>query len=191
MRLAQAVVVAVALVLLASCETVNPVGPIKVQNSRNPFGVPDVLDPDGRDVQTFAAGVVLPGDAKDPNAEQWVKVPTAGKKGSIEGDWSGRWNKSEGPWFAAKGACQIQEVGGRVYIFVNATAPTGADAYWLIDLKRNKDRLVGRGHRVDTPAPITNLCVFQVVADERIDGRWQGTDQKKDTGRWDFRRRLK
>ena len=36
--------------------------------SRNPFGVPDVPDPDGDDVTAFASGVRLSGSDHDENA---------------------------------------------------------------------------------------------------------------------------
>jgi hypothetical protein len=47
--------------------------------TRNPFGVADVPDPDGKDVQELAAKVKLCGDDKDPNAEQWAPKETQGK----------------------------------------------------------------------------------------------------------------
>ncbi len=149
------------------------------EKPRNPFGVPDVKNPDDEDARALAARVKLSGDAKDPNAEQWVKQATDGKKGSLEGEWSDRWNAGGGDWSYGTGAARIKAVGERVYILVNAS-----NGKLLIDLKREKNRLVGRYQGIDDPSD-TGPCVFLVVDEERIDGNWA------DKGRWDFRRRLK
>src|SRR6516165_6464891 len=85
------------------------------ERPRNPFGVADVSDPDGPDVRAFAARVKLSGGPKDANAEQWVKEETAGKRGSLEGEWSGRWNFTGGKWYA-QGTARVKVVGDRVYI---------------------------------------------------------------------------
>ena len=146
---------------------------------RNPFGVPDVKDPDGQDVQDFAAKTTLPGDAKDPNAEQWVTEATAGKKGSLVGEWSDRWNGGQGDWNYGTGPTQIKVVGDRVYMLVNAS-----NGKYLIELIRTKDRLGGRFQGVEN-ANDSGPCVLLVVNEERLDGNWAGS------GRWDFRRRLK
>src|SRR5262245_53820257 len=92
----------------------------KPEKPRNPFGVKDVTDPDGTDVQEFAAKF-LDGGPKDPNAEQWVKEETAGKKGSLEGEWFDRWNSTGGDWNYGQGPAQIKVVKDRVYILVNAS----------------------------------------------------------------------
>ncbi len=146
---------------------------------RNPFAVPDVKDPNSPDVRDFAKGVKLPGDANDANAEQWVKEAKPGKKGSLDGHWSDRWNTNGGDWNYGKAAAQIKVVGDRVYILVNAS-----NGRFLIDTKREKNRLVGKYQGVDNPDD-TGAIVLQVVGDERIDGNWAGQ------GRWDFRRMLK
>jgi hypothetical protein len=147
--------------------------------SRNPFAVPDVKDPNSPDVRDFAKTVKLPGDANDPNAEQWVKDAKPGKKGALDGHWSDRWNTNGGDWNYGKAAAQIKVVGDRVYILVNAS-----NGRFLIDTKREKNRLVGKYQGVDNPDD-TGPIVLQVVGDERIDGNWAGQ------GRWDFRRMLK
>jgi hypothetical protein len=151
----------------------------QAEKPRNPFGVPDVADPDGADVQAFAAKVKLPGGPKDPNAAQWVKEETAGKKGSLEGEWSGRWNFTGGKsWAYGRGAARVKVVGDRVYILFKDN-----QGEFLIDTRREKNRLVGRFRRLDGPGHAP--CVFLVVDDERLDGDWNGQ------GRWDFRRKLK
>ena len=73
-----------ALVLAGAFQLAGAEPPVKADKPRNPFGVKDIEDPDGKDVQALAAKVTLAGDAKDPNAEQWVKEATAGKNGSLE-----------------------------------------------------------------------------------------------------------
>jgi hypothetical protein len=149
------------------------------QNLRNPFGVPDVINPDGKDVHDFAKTVKLSGDANDPNAEQWVKKVTAGQKGSIEGEWQDRWNSTGGTWNYGEGPTQIKVKGDKVFILVNA-----ANGKFLIEAKKIQNKLVGKYQGVDAPAD-TGPCVFLIADDERIDGNWAGL------GRWDFRRKLK
>ena len=146
---------------------------------RNPFGVKDVEDPNGEDVREFAKKVKLDGGEKDANAEQWVKEAKPGKKGSLDGEWSDRWNNNGGEWNYGKAATHIKVVGDRVYILVNASY-----GKFLIDAKREKNRLVGRYQGVDNEAD-TGPIVLRVVDDERLDGDWAGE------GRWDFRRKLR
>lgn len=142
------------------------------QQLRNPFGVNDIPDPDGKDVQQLAAQV-------DPNAEAWVKESTAWAKGSLDGEWFERWNGPGGDWHYGKGPAQVKTVGDRVYILVDS-----ANGRFLIDLKRDRSRLSGRYRGIDNPND-TGPCVFLVVGDDRLDGNWSGT------GRWDFRRKAK
>lgn len=149
------------------------------EKTRNPFGVPDIIDPDGKDVQRLAARVELLGGAKDPNARQWVKNVTKGKEEPIDGAWSERWNSGGGGWNYGNGPTQIKAVGDRVYFLVHSS-----NGKFLIDLKRHKDYLIGRYRGITNPSD-TGPCVFLVVDNQRIDGNWSGA------GRWDFRRKLK
>jgi hypothetical protein len=150
---------------------------------RNPFGVKDVADPDGKDVQDYAAGRKGLGGADDPNAAEWVKAATDGTRGSIDGQWMDRWRESpDQAWNRGKKGSQIKEIDGRVYLLINAS-----NGQFLVDTKRTGakgNRLVGRYRGVDNPSD-TGPCVFLVVDDERIDGVFGAT------GRWDFRRKLK
>lgn len=152
--------------------------PAQDKKVRNPFGAPDIQDPDGDDVQALAARVKLAGDDRDANAEPWVKEATVGKVGSLEGQWSDRWNTT-GDWYYGQGPTHIRVIGDRVYVLVNSS-----NGQFLIDLKRTKNWLVGRYRGIDCPFD-TGACVFLVVNNERIDGNWAGY------GRWDFRRKLK
>ncbi len=176
MRMASGFVGVVVLVLLAGGGIQSPEAVAKDETTRNPFGVRDIQDPDDKTVQDLAAEVKLNGDAKDPNAEQWVKEATDGKKGSLEGTWFDRWG-SDLSYYGT--GTEIKVVGNRVYMLVNAS-----NGKFLIDLKREKNRLLGKYQGIDNPAD-TGPCVFLVVDDERIDGNWAGA------GRWDFRRKLK
>jgi hypothetical protein len=148
---------------------------------RNPFGVPDVPDPDGEDVREFAARAGLAGDDRDANAEQWVKGATAGTRTSLDGEWSDRWKGNVGDWRYGKGPTHVKAVGERAYVLINSS-----NGRFLMDLKREKNRLVGRFQGVDDPRD-TGTCVFLVVDGERIDGTWGGLSSH----RWDFRRKLK
>jgi hypothetical protein len=151
------------------------------EKPRNPFGVKDIQDPDSKEVEALAAKVKLAGDDKDPNADQWVKEATEGKKGSLEGEWSDRWKGSDpkSVWQYGKGKTQIKVVGDRVYMLVESS-----NGKFLLDLKRDKNRLAGKYQGVDNNLD-SGPCVFLVVNDERIDGNWSNA------GRWDFRRMLK
>ena len=147
----------------------------------NPFGYPDVPDADGRDARDLAARVELPGGDADANAVQWVAAATAGTPGTLDGQWMNRWNGQGGnaPWNVGPGRTEVRQIGDRVYILADASN----DKY-LFDLKRERDRLIGRYQGVER-ATDGGPAVLRVVGDERIDGNWGGH------GRWDFRRRLK
>jgi hypothetical protein len=150
----------------------------RVALAGNPFGVPDVKDPDGADVREFARQVRLPGDSNDPNAEQWVKEARPGKRGSLDGEWFERWHGGDGNWNYGKVA-RIKVVGDRVYILAHSS-----NGRFLVDLKREGNRLIGRYQGLDDPNDSTPV-VFKVVDDERLDGQWGGP------GRWDFRRKIR
>ncbi len=145
---------------------------------RNPFGVADVTDPYGDDVKQFAGKVKLAGDAKDKNAEQWVKKETEGKAGSLDGEWAGRWE-------SGTGTAKVKVVKDRFYVLYTDDEGRLKGKTWLLEaVKEGKDRLVGRWVQVGNPKD-TGPFVGLIVDDERIDGTW-GSD-----ARWDFRRKLK
>jgi hypothetical protein len=143
--------------------------------TRNPFGVADVSDPDGQDVRAFAARVHLSGGDRDRNAEPWVKQETPGRAGTLDGEWSGRWD-------GGTGTARVQVVKDRVFILYTERDGRAEGTYLLEAIREGKDRLVGRwvqvGHVQDS-----GPFVGRIVSDERIDGAW-GAD-----ARWDFRRR--
>lgn len=155
------------------------VGQDRIRMLRNPFGVKDIQDPDDQSVRDLAAKVKLTGNRHDANAKQWVMQATAGKKGSLDGQWFDRWGGSPPSNYGT--GTEIKVVRDRVFMLVNAS-----NGKFLLDLKRDKNRLLGKFQGIDNPAD-TGPCFFLIVNDERLDGVFglAGTD------RWDFRRRLK
>jgi WD40 repeat protein len=153
---------------------------------RNPFGVQDVPDPDGKDVQEFASN---PFDANfsrgadDANARRWTDLVVKDVPKSIDGDWAGRW-KSEGIRAGAwhTGTAQVKSVGARVYILYTDTVDK---TRYLIDaLRVEEERLVGRYIGLDSGT--TGAWIGVSIDNERIDGHWRGG---KDN-RWDLRRKV-
>jgi hypothetical protein len=150
----------------------------KREETRNPFNVKDVPDPDGDDVKEFAAKVKLAGDGKDANAAQWADKEVAGKASSLDGEWQSRWNGGGAGTDWIDGTATVKPVGDRVYILYKDKTGT-----YLIDARREgKRRLVGRYLSLDEPTD-SSPWVGVVVDDERIDGEWS-------MGRWDLRRKI-
>jgi hypothetical protein len=152
-------------------------------NSRNPFKVRDVRDPNGADVRAYARTIDFLGKAGDANSEEWVKSVTAGDTSSIDGEWTGRWNHEGNEWVPSYRA-QVKSVGDRVYILYR-----DHQGRFLADLHRENNLLVGRLVGVDNPGD-SSTCVIQIVGNDRLDGAWQA-DRGNPRGRLDFRRRLK
>jgi hypothetical protein len=153
--------------------------------SRNPFGVADVPDPNGKDVQRFAdLFVELSGGAKDDNAKLWTDKVVKGDPKSLEGEWASRWKSpgiSNGKWFT--GTAKVKCVGDRVYILYTEGERPGS---YLIDaLRVDRDRLVARYISLDFGTP--GMWVGKIIDHERIDGQWSGGG--KDL-RWDLRRKV-
>jgi hypothetical protein len=147
-------------------------------DERNPFGVEDVSDPNGDDVQAFAREAKLPGDKKDDNAPQWAEKATEGKAGTLDGAWSSRWSGgTAGVNNWVFGTATVHTVKDRVYILYKDETGT-----YLIDAVRNGNRLVGRYINIAFNGDSTPW-VGIIVDNERIDGIWRG-------GRWDLRRQL-
>lgn len=146
--------------------------------SRNPFGLKDVADPDGADVQQFAEARLkkLTGGPDDPNAAQWVEKATSGDRDALSGQWFERWGQVDA-WSPSRAPAEVKVVGQRVYILAHCS-----NGRFLLDLKRDGQTLVGRYQGIDNPQEILP-CVFRIVDHERLDGYWPG-------GRWDFRRKL-
>lgn len=142
---------------------------------RNPFGFPDVQNPNGNDVAAFAASTRFSKDARDANAAMWTSKSVRGVPGSVSGKWASRWAGKDGKWVT--GEALVVEKENRVYIFYK-----DEEAHYLIDTRRDGDRLSGRTLNTRDPSDST-LWVGDIVGDDRIDGAWRG-------GRWDLRRKL-
>src|SRR4051794_4691655 len=127
----------------------------------NPFGVPDVMAPDWMDVQLFADTVGSLGGPVDENAPPWAEGRT---RGSIDGEWAGRWRggSAEGGW--AVSTATITTVDERVYILFRQ----GVYGYLIDTRKVGENQLVGKylnlqEHRDTYP------WVGLIVNAERID----------------------
>ena len=152
--------------------------------TRNPFGVMDVPDPDDADVAQFAGSATLEGSANDVNAATWAAAD-ASQPGTIEGDWSSRWNGGADPTIAGdspdkwkQGRGEAKTVGDRVYLYFDWDSGARKG---LIDAKREgPQRLVGKYINLTSPA-ITRPWIGRIVNERRIDGRFP-------EGRLDFRR---
>lgn len=147
-------------------------------DSRNPFGVMDVPDPNDREVTEFASHTTLDGAADDANAAAWPS-------GEIGGAWSSRWNGGADPtipddapdkWKQGRG--ELRVAGDRVYLRFDWD---GGARQGLIEARREgPNRLVGKYINLTSPE-IMRPWVGLIVDSRRIDGRWTN-------GRLDFRR---
>jgi hypothetical protein len=151
----------------------------RAADDRNPFGVMDVANPDGDDVQAFAKRAQLPGGNKDDNAPQWSEKMTEGVADSLDGEWFCRWSSGGGAntsWYC--GTATVRTIKDRVYILCKDETGT-----FLIDTLRKGNQLVGRYNCVVGNSSDSTPWVGMIVDNERIDGCWGG-------GRWDLRRQL-
>jgi hypothetical protein len=153
--------------------------------TRNPFGVMDVPDPNDEEVTRFAGSATLEGSADDENAKTWSAADNSSQHATIEGNWSGRWNGGADPtiagdaahkWKQGRGQARITEE--RVYLYFDWDSGARKG---LIDARREGPRrLVGKYINLSNPE-ITRPWIGLIVSDQRIDGRWT-------EGRLDFRR---
>jgi hypothetical protein len=155
------------------------------RETRNPFGVMDVPDPNDADVLAFAAGATLAGSSDDDNANAWVAEDRGDHNDGIDGHWSSRWNGGADPTIpgdAAEkwkpGRAEVKVADDRVYLLFDWD--NGARR-GLIDARREgPTRLVGKYINLTDPK-VTRPWIGLIVSARRIDGRWTG-------GRLDFRR---
>ena len=151
--------------------------------SRNPFGVMDVPNPNDFEVARFAATAAALGGFADANAEPWGTANES--DGTIEGNWSSRWNggadptiPDDAPYKWKRGSAQARIIGERVYLLFDWDR--GARRGLIDAMRESPQRLVGKYINLGNPA-ITRPWVGRIVSDQRIDGRWP-------QGRLDFRR---
>jgi hypothetical protein len=144
----------------------------------------DVPDPNDQDVLAFASGAKLAGTSGDENAKAWPALGNRDQDGTIEGNWSSRWNGGADPTIRGdaankwkQGRAEVKATGDRVYLLFNWD--NGARR-GLIDAYRDGTRLVGKYINLTDPK-ITRPWIGLIVSNRRIDGRWAG-------GRLDFRR---
>ena len=151
--------------------------------TRNPFGVMDVPNPNDDDVMQFARNTAPEEVATDENAK--ANGGDVGRRGTLEGEWSSRWNGAADPtipgdtpdkWKPGQGEARI--VGDRVYLLFDWDS---GKRRGLIDARREgPHRLVGKYINLNNPE-ISVPWVGLVVSDQRIDGYFS-------LGRVDFRR---
>jgi hypothetical protein len=166
------------------------VWPVGAENpaARNPFGYADVPDPDGADIQQFAASVSLEGkldgQSDDPNAEQWVSEYSDGNHRSLEGDWASRWNSAgQSPATGQLGTATFRVSKDRIFILYHE-----ANSTYLLEGKVTNDGMfLARWALASANASGGGgRYVGRVVHAARIDGVWS-----ENHARWDFRRKLR
>ena len=146
--------------------------PMPPTRRRNPFGIYDVVDPDGQDVAAFAATVTRAGHFMDAKARA---LNSGAPPVALDGQWESRWRR---------GAARTWQVGQadlrcrRSRLFMHARDDSGD---YLIEARRvGPEGLVGRYVNLNDDRD-SSPWVGRMVSDARIDGCWEG-------GRWDFRR---
>ena len=165
-------------VAAVSLAFLGPVSSCIAGDERNPFGVKDVPNPDGEDVQAFAREANFSQTRRMTMLLKWSEKATEGKAGTLDGEWSCRWSSIGGGvtnWYF--GTATVRTVKDRVYILCKDETGT-----FLIDTVRKGNRLVGRYMGIWSNSDSTPW-VGVIVDNERIDGIWSG-------GRWDLRRQL-
>ena len=166
-------------VIKADTPASSPSAKLVAQNTRNPFGVRDVFDPDGADVKTFAKSVSQPEESDDPNSRQWVvhvQRTSVGPANKIEGEWASRWRGGTSKRWQ-DGTATVREENGRMFILFRDPEPS----YLIEALRDGPTRLVGRYVNLKTPRQDNSPWVGFIVGVSRIDGVWS-------EGRWDLRR---
>jgi hypothetical protein len=150
----------------------------------NPFDVTNVPNPNDKDVLEFAVCTKLAGDSDDENAKAWTAPSDRDQYGTVEGNWSSRWNGGAVPTIPGdaankwkQGQAEVKAAGDRLYLLFDWD--NGARR-GLIDAHREGTRLVGKYINLTDPK-VTRPWIGLIVSNQRIDGRWTG-------GRLDFRR---
>ena len=154
------------------------------RGARNPFGVMDVPNPNDQDVLAFVASAKLAGASDDENAKAWPPRSDRDQHGTIEGNWSSRWNGGADPTIPGdaannwkQGQAEVKAVGDRLYLLFDWD--NGARR-GLIDARREGTSLIGKYINLTDPK-VTRPWIGLIVSNQRIDGHWTN-------GRLDFRR---
>jgi hypothetical protein len=142
----------------------------------------DVPNPNDFEVARFAA-TAMPGGFADANAEPWGTANES--DGTIEGNWSSRWNggadpaiPKDAPYKWKQGRAEARIIEERVYLLFDWDR--GARRGLIDAMRESPQRLVGKYINLSNPA-IMRPWIGRIVSDQRIDGRWP-------QGRLDFRR---
>jgi len=165
------------LLLLIGVATIGCFKNYKSQSisGKNPFGVKDVGEINYEEVQRFASASVLSGAENDPNAEKWAEPHVLNEEtGTIEGNWSSRWNGGSMGSEWSKGKAQIRKVDEAFFILYENNGK------YLIEAKNEKGFLIGKYINLNNEID-AGPWVGKIVSKDRIDGQWS-------QGRWDFRR---
>src|SRR5258708_33767018 len=124
--------------------------------SRNPFGVMDVPNPNDFEVARFAATATFE-EFADANAEHWTTAGKTDPHGSIEGNWSSRWNGGADPTIPEdaaykwkRGSAEARIVGARVYLLFDWD--NGARRGLIEAARDGANRLGGKYINLGTPA---------------------------------------
>lgn len=153
--------------------------------TRNPFGVMDVPDPNDQEVMQFAGTAALEGTSDDENAATWGTADETNPLDTVEGNWSSRWNGGADPTIVGdapekwkQGRAEARIIGERIYLLFDWDRGARKG---LIDARREGPQgLVGKYINLSSPT-ITRPWIGRIVSEQRIDGRWP-------QGRLDFRR---
>jgi hypothetical protein len=145
----------------------------------------DVPNPNDQEVLKFAAVANLAGTSDDENSKAWTSPRDGDHYGTIEGNWSCRWNGGADPTIPGdaaskwkQGQAEAKAADDRVYLLFDWD---GGARKGLIDAQREGvTRLVGKYINLTDPK-ITRPWIGLIVSNRRIDGQWTG-------GRLDFRR---
>jgi hypothetical protein len=162
----------------------NRIRSVDQRRTRNPFDVMDVPNPSDQEVLEFATDARLVGTSDDENAKAWTAPNERDQQGTIEGNWSSRWNGGADPTIPGdaankwkQGQAEVKAAGDRLYLLFDWDHGARRG---LIDAHREGTRLVGKYINLTDPK-VTRPWVGLIVSNQRIDGRWTG-------GRLDFRR---
>lgn len=150
----------------------------------NPWEIAYEPVPIGADAERLFADAKLDGGDGDANAEQWTDESRYALAGSLEGQWSGRWQTGESSeWRLA--TAPVDAVVRDDRLLMRFTDELGT---YLIVLRKGADgAYVGRYLNVAAPA-VCSPFATRVVSPERIDGAWINAEGK--ISRWDFRRQV-
>lgn len=147
---------------------------------RNPFGLPDIVNPVSDGAKSLADQVPLAGGKDDVNAKDWTVKAVVGNPMFLDGEWSSRWNSSGGDESWAAGTAKIRLIKDRLFIHYKGVSGSN----YLIEAVRVGDKKLIGAYVTAGNGGAGSPWVGRIVDGERIDGIWSTNG-----ARWDFRRR--